>query len=226
MTRLLLAEDEAELSRVLTAALRMQGYEVDAAADGEAAVSLARRNRYDCMVLDIMMPKKDGITALRELRAAGCLTPVLMLTAKAGLDDRVAGLDAGADDYLTKPFAIRELLARIRAITRRQTGYTPVHLSVGDVRLDTEQQELSCVNAIRLSRKETKLMETFMLNEGRAMESAELLRLVWADEAETDPAVCYMYVCYLREKLVSIGATLEIEGEIGGAFRLVRRGEA
>ena len=221
--RLLLAEDEADLSRVLQAALKLQGYEVDAVYDGEAAVTLARQNAYDCMVFDIMMPKLDGLGALRQIRAKGLVTPVLLLTAKAELDDRVTGLDAGADDYLTKPFAIKELLARIRSITRRQTGYTSTRLTVGSVTLDVEQQELSCRNDIRLSHKETKLMELFMRNEGKELSSAEVLRSVWAEEKEEDPAVCWMYVCYLREKLVSVGADLAIEGQQGGAFRLMQR---
>lgn len=220
--RLLLAEDEADLSRVLQAALKLQGYEVDAVYDGEAAVTLARQNAYDCMVFDIMMPKLDGLGALRQIRAKGLVTPVLLLTAKAELDDRVTGLDAGADDYLTKPFAIKELLARIRSITRRQTGYTSTRLTVGGVTLDVEQQELSCRNDIRLSHKETKLMELFMRNEGKELSSAEVLRSVWAEEKEEDPAVCWMYVCYLREKLVSVGADLAIEGQQGGVFRLVQ----
>lgn len=221
--RLLLAEDEADLSRVLQAALKLQGYEVDAVYDGEAAVTLARQNAYDCMVFDIMMPKLDGLGALRQIRAKGLVTPVLLLTAKAELDDRVTGLDAGADDYLTKPFAIKELLARIRSITRRQTGYTSTRLTVGSVTLDVEQQELSCRNDIRLSHKETKLMELFMRNEGKELSSAEVLRSVWAEEKEEDPAVCWMYVCYLREKLVSVGADLAIEGQQGGVFRLMKR---
>lgn len=220
--RLLLAEDEQELSRVLCAALKLQDYQVDAVFDGEAAVEKAAANVYDCMVLDIMMPKKDGITALREIRAAGCMTPVLLLTAKAELDDRVTGLDAGADDYLTKPFAIRELLARLRSITRRQTAYAPAKLTIGRVVLDVEQQELSCINAIRLSRKETRLMELLMRNEGKSLESADLLRTVWQEEREEDPAVCFVYICYLREKLISVGADLVIEGEQGGAYRLQR----
>ena len=152
------------------------------------------------------------------------MTPVLLLTAKAELDGRVNGLDAGADDYLTKPFAIRELLARLRSITRRQIAFTPARLTIGSVVLDVEQQELSCVNAIRLSRKETRLMELLMRNEGKSLESADLLHSVWAEEKEEDPAVCFVYICYLREKLQSVGADLTIEGKQGGAYRLVRGG--
>ena len=218
--RLLLAEDEHELSRVLVAALGTQGYAVDPVYDGEQAVAQAREEAYDCIVLDIMMPRKDGITALREIRDGGVRAPVILLTAKSGLDDRVLGLDAGADDYLTKPFAIRELLARLRALTRRQGEYTPGTLRAGSVALNIETQELSCVNAIRLSRKETLLMALFMRNAERMIECGELLRSVWAEGGEADAALCHIYVCYLREKLRSVSADIAIEGEAGGSYAL------
>ena len=219
--KILLAEDERELSRVLVAAMQLQGYRVDAVEDGEAAVLAARAHVYDAMVLDIMMPKKDGLTALSEMRAAGCVTPVLMLTAKAELSDRVAGLDAGADDYLTKPFAIREMLARLRAIMRRSSGYTPSKLKLGGLVLDVEAQELSRVNAVRLSRKETKLMELFLLNPGKALTGGEILRGLWAEEGETDETVPFMYVCYLRDKIRAVGGGARIEGGAGGPYRLL-----
>ena len=222
--RILLAEDERELARVLTAAMRLQGYEADAVEDGEAALEAARARAYDAIVLDIMMPKKDGLTALRELRAAGDETPVLMLTAKAELNDRVNGLDAGADDYLTKPFAIREMLARLRAIMRRAGGSAPVRLRTGDLLLDAEAQELSCVNAVRLSRKESRLMELFMRSPGTPFSGRELLERLWAEEGETDEAVPYMYVCYLRDKIAAVGSAVIIEGERGGTYRLVAEG--
>ena len=219
--RILLAEDERELSRVLVAALQLQGYEVDAVEDGEAAVLSAHTHVYDAMILDIMMPKKDGLTALSEIRAAGSVTPVLMLTAKAEPSDRVAGLDAGADDYLTKPFAIREMLARLRAITRRSSGYTPSKLSLGRLTLDVEAQELSNVNAVRLSRKETKLMELFLLNPGKLLSGGEILRGLWADTGETDEVLPFMYVSYLRDKIRAVGGGARIEGEAGGSYRLL-----
>ena len=219
--KILLAEDERELSRVLVAALQLQGYEVDAVEDGEAAVRFSRAHAYDAMILDIMMPKKDGLTALSEMRAAGSVTPVLMLTAKAELSDRVLGLDAGADDYLTKPFAIREMLARLRAITRRSSGYTPTRLTLGEVTLDTATQELSGVNAVRLSRKEAKLMELFLLNPGKPLTSGEILRMVFAQEGEGDAAAAYLYVCYLRDKIRAVGGAVRIEGEAGGPYRIL-----
>ena len=135
--------------------LTHSGYEVDAVYDGQAAVDKALVQSYDCMILDIMMPKKDGVQALQEIREKGDMTPVLMLTAKAEVDDRITGLDAGADDYLTKPFAMGELLARLRSLTRRSTSYAPSKLTVGNVELDVEEQELACRNSIRLANKET-----------------------------------------------------------------------
>lgn len=219
--RILLAEDERDLSRVLVAAMQLQGYEVDAVEDGEAAVLAAHTHAYDAIILDIMMPKLDGLTALSEIRAAGNVTPVLMLTAKAELTDRVAGLDAGADDYLTKPFAIREMLARLRAIIRRSSGYTPSKLNLGDLILNVDTQELSRINAVRLSRKETKLMELFLLNCGKMLSGTEILRCLWSEEGETDEAVPFMYVCYLRDKIRAVGGGALIEGEPGGPYRLL-----
>lgn len=164
--RLLLAEDEKEMSAALVAILTHSGYEVDAVYDGQAAVDKALVQSYDCMILDIMMPKKDGVQALQEIREKGDMTPVLMLTAKAEVDDRITGLDAGADDYLTKPFAMGELLARLRSLTRRSQSFTPAKLHVGAVKLDVDEQEMVCCSSIRLANRETKLMKFFMANVG------------------------------------------------------------
>ena len=223
--KVLLAEDERDLSRAVCAVLKMQGYDAAPAYDGEEAVQKAAGNAYDCMVFDIMMPKKDGITALKEIRSTGDVTPVIFLTAKAELDDRVNGLDAGADDYLTKPFAMKELLARIRSATRRAEGYAATKISVGNVTLDTSEQELSCRNSVRLGGKEGALMEVFMRNEGRAFSTEELLRKVWSDEPEQTGDIVWVYVSYLRNKLKSVGAGLEIAGERDGAFVLRQRND-
>lgn len=173
--RLLLAEDEKEMSAALSAILTHSGYDVDAVYDGQAAVDKALSQSYDCMIFDIMMPKKDGVQALKEIRDKGDMTPVIMLTAKAEIDDRITGLDAGADDYLTKPFAMGELLARLRSLTRRSTSFAPSKLTVGSVELDVEEQELACCNSIRLANKETKLMKFFMANVGKALSTAQIL---------------------------------------------------
>lgn len=223
--RLLLAEDEKEMSAALVAILTHSGYEVDAVYDGQAAVDKALSQSYDCMIFDIMMPKKDGVTLLREIRADGDVTPVIMLTAKTEVDDRIDGLDAGADDYLTKPFAMGELLARIKALTRRERSYTPKVLSFGSVTLNTEEQELASQNTIRLGGKETKLMKFLLLNAGKALTTSDILSHVWDDEDATEETV-WIYVSYLRRKLDSIGADVSIAGQKGGSFVLKGTPEA
>ena len=215
-----LAEDEKAMSMALVAVLEHSGYEVDAVYDGMAAVEKGLSNTYDCMIFDIMMPKLDGIGALKKLRSSGDTTPVIMLTAKAEVDDRITGLDAGADDYLTKPFAMAELLARIRSMTRRSTTFTPSKLAAGHVELNVEEQELSCKNAIRLANKETKLMKFFMLNVGKPLETAAIFSHVWNGEEEVTEDIVWIYVSYLREKLTAIQADVEIIGEKNGSFLL------
>ncbi len=222
--KILIAEDEKEMSRAVCAILNHQGIETDVAADGLEALNLAQSGSYDCMVFDIMMPKMDGLEALKRIRSWGDMTPVIMLTAKTQVDDRVEGLDAGADDYLTKPFAMKELLARIKSLTRRNTSYNPSRLSLGEVSLDTDIQELSAGNSIRLAKKETALMEMFMLNPGKNLSTAEIFARVWKDEADEEvqgEEVVWIYVSYLRQKLKAIKADLVIKGDKGGSFILV-----
>lgn len=221
--RLLLAEDEKDMADVLLAIFKHQGFEADWAENGAIAVDLAQKKNYDCMIFDIMMPVKDGITALKELREAGDVTPVIMLTAKSEVDDRITGLDSGADDYLTKPFAIGELLARIRSLTRRNKDFTPTILSAGSTSLDTEEQELSAHNSIRLSGKETKLMKLFMLNENKELSTSYLFQKIWSGEEGVDESVVWIYISYLREKLSAINSDLSIFGEEGPSFRLALR---
>lgn len=221
--RILLAEDEKDMSAALVAILTHSGYEVDAVYDGQAAVDKALANTYDCMVFDIMMPKKDGVEALKEIRNSGNLTPVIMLTAKSEIDDRITGLDAGADDYLTKPFAMGELLARLRSLTRRSQAYTPAKLTVGNIELDVEEQELCGKNSIRLASKETRMLKFFIANEGKALSTQQLLDHVWGDEEEADEGLVWMYVSYLREKLAAVQANVEIAGERGKDFWLTAK---
>lgn len=218
--KILLAEDEHDMSNAIAAVLKHFDYDVDTVYDGEAAVEYAHEQAYDCMIFDIMMPKLDGIEALKQLRQHGNVTPVIMLTAKAEIDDRITGLDAGADDYLTKPFAMGELLARVRSILRRNGSFTSARLSAGAVELNVEEQELSCKSSIRLSNKETKLMKLFMLNAGKTFETDVLIEHVWKDEEDASSDIVWVYVSYLREKLESIGADVEIVGEKDGAFFL------
>ena len=221
--KLLLAEDEKEMARALTAILEHSGYEVDAVPDGETAVKKAAEEAYDGMIFDIMMPKKDGIEALREIRAAGDVTPVIMLTAKTEIRDRITGLDAGADDYLTKPFAMGELLARLRSMTRRNSTFAPKTLTFGCISLDMAEQELTGKSSVRLAGKESKLMEFLLQNPDKNLSTADIFRRVWGDEPSADPGIVWMYVSYLRQKLQAISADVEISGEEGGNFCLRKK---
>ncbi len=221
--RILLAEDEEQLSRAVAAVLSHGGYQVDIASNGEIAVDYASRNAYDCMVFDIMMPVMDGIEAMEKIRESGDSTPVILLTAKAEVEDRIAGLDAGADDYLTKPFSMGELSARIRSVIRRRDGLSPKHLTMGNISLNTELQELKAVNSIRLGKKESELMEYFLLNREKDLVPEEIFRHIWADDSSIDHDVVWVYVSYLRNKLVAVSADVVIDGKKEGPFRLSKR---
>lgn len=219
--KILVAEDEPQLLRVLIVAMQKAGYEVDPVANGLKAVEHAKQNCYDVIILDIMMPVMDGITALKQIRESGDKTYILMLTAKAEIDDRVTGLDSGADDYLTKPFSLKELLARLRSKERREEDFTPNELKVGDVSLNVSGQELASHNSIRLSGQETQLMNYFLLNEGKELSTDELLNHVWRNDEDANSDVVWIYVSYLRQKLQSIRSSVKIEGEKGGNYELV-----
>ena len=209
--RLLLAEDTYDLNRALVTVLEHEGYEVVPVYDGEEALEHLATESFDGVILDIMMPKKDGLTVLSQMRADGIYTPVLLLTAKAEVDDRVSGLDAGADDYLTKPFAMKELLARVRSMTRRRTEYGMQHLSFEDIDLDAETFELSAANAVRLSVKEFELIQTLVMNASRGLTSRYLLDHVWRQEPDADEDTVRLYVSYLRGKLKWVGSRVTIE---------------
>ncbi len=223
--KILLAEDEKALSDAEAMVLRHFGYEVDAAYDGAEAWEKAEASAYDCIVLDIMMPKMDGIEVLQKIRESGNVTPVMMLTAKTEVDDRIGGLDAGADDYLTKPFAMGEFLARIRSLTRRANDFAVKTLTVGRVTLSVEEQELSAESAIRLGSKETKLMKLFMQNPDKKLSREEILVRVWSDEPDVPTDIVWMYISFLKEKLASIHGGVEIKGEKEGPFELVVSGQ-
>ena len=218
--RVLVAEDEQDLADVLVAMLEHSGYVVDAAVNGKEAVELAQKNTYDAMVLDIMMPVMDGITALQTIRDMGIVTPALFLTAKAEVDDRITGLDAGADDYLTKPFALGELLARLRALTRRNSVYRPRTLELGDLTLDTENAQMSCVNSISLELHEVKLMEYLIQNNGRMVAEEDIYLRVWGEQPEEEQSVVWMYISYLRGKLRAIGTSVQLNGKRGEFYVL------
>lgn len=224
MMRILLAEDERDLNRALCAVLAHEGYTAEPVYNGQDAVEKAAAESYDVIIMDIMMPVLDGVSALRRIRAGGDATPVIMLTAKSEVEDKIAGLDAGADDYLTKPFAMGELLARIRSMTRRMGSYTPTRLSAGNVRLDMEQQELSAENSIRLAGKETRMMGFLMLNVDKDLTTSAILHHVWREEEAEgelpEPSIVWIYISYLRQKLKAISGNLEIIGQEGGCYRL------
>jgi DNA-binding response regulator dltR len=217
--KLLLAEDEKDMAAALVAVLEHSGYEVDAVHDGKAALDLAQKGAYACMVFDVMMPLMDGVTALKELRAAGDMTPVLLLTAKAEVEDRIEGLDAGADDYLPKPFAMGELLARLRSLTRRAETYAPAELSLGSVKLDVEKQELAARSAVRLASKETQLMQLLMANAGKRVTTSEIYERIWQG-AEEGTDIVWVYISYLRQKLKAIHGDLAILGDQGGSYMI------
>ena len=199
--KILVAEDEPQLLRVLTVAMEHAGYDVDPVDNGLKAVEHAKENSYDVIMLDIMMPVMDGITALKKIRESGDKTYILMLTAKAEVDDRVTGLDSGADDYLTKPFSLKELLARLRSKERREDDFTPNKLELGDVTLNVSKQELVSHNSIRLSGTETQLMNYFLLNQNKELSTEELLNHVWKNDIDANADVVWIYVSYLRQKL-------------------------
>ena len=222
--KILLAEDEEQLARAETAFLNMRGFEVENAYNGLQAVEAARKNAFDVIVLDIMMPEMDGIEALKQIRAAGNRTPVIMLTAKAEVDDRIDGLSAGADDYLTKPFALRELEARIQAQIRRSEVFSSDTLSYGNIRLRVGEQELSARSAIRLGGKEAKLLEYLMRNTERVINIEEIHAHVWKELETPDPDVVELYISYLRGKLEAVAADVEIRKEGGYELTIKQKG--
>ena len=219
--KILLAEDTRDLNRSVTVLFQMQGYEVDSAFDGEQALDFLKNDSYDCVVLDIMMPKVDGYGVLSEMRRRHLSTPVLLLTAKAEIDDRVTGLDAGADDYLPKPFAAKELLARIRALTRRHQRDDFEELRVGSIVLDAGKYTLSSRNSVRLSNKEFDLMALLMSNTDVALSTVYLLEHVWKHDENAQDDTVWLYISYLKRKLQAIHSSYTIVGSKGGSFQLV-----
>ncbi len=219
--RLLFAEDEKSLSRAITAILKNNHYEVDAVYDGEEALAYLECGTYDGAILDIMMPKKDGLTVLKEIRRQGINTPVLILTAKAEIDDRVLGLDSGANDYLTKPFAAPELLARIRAMTRTQMTQNTSSLSFGNLSLNQTSFELSSPSgSYQLTNKEFQLLELLMANPGQVISSDRLFEKIWGYESDADPSVIWVYISYLRKKLTALNASVRIRAIRNAGYRL------
>ena len=199
--RILVVDDDKQIVRLVHSYLEKAGYTILIAYDGEDAMRVIRRERPDLIVLDLMLPKRDGLAVVRELRASGRVVPVLLLTARATLADKVAGLDLGADDYLTKPFAFAELLARVRALLRRGTASTPV-LAVADLHLDPATHEVRRGGQrIDLTPREYALLEFFLRNPGRVLSRAVIAQHVWGVDFDTFTNVIDVYVNYLRRKI-------------------------
>lgn len=219
--KLLYAEDERSLSEAVVDILTYHKYVVDAVYDGEDALDYALSGDYDGIILDIMMPKRDGIEVLSALRKGGCKAPVLLLTAKTQVEDRIRGLDAGADDYLPKPFDMGELLARVRAMLRRREEFHPDLLSFGDLTLNVQSSVLSCGDTnFSLPKQEYRLMEQLMINHGIFLSSDDLLIKAWGYGAETDVNSVWLYISYLRKRLTAMGSSVEIVSKRNIGYRL------
>ena len=222
--RLLLAEDERSLSRAIVAILQHSHYSVDAVYDGEEALAYLEAGNYDGLILDLMMPKLDGLAVLRTLRAKGSRLPVLILTAKSEISDKVEGLDSGANDYLTKPFSTAELLARIRAMTRSQTAQPTSRIQVGNITLDRTTFELSSpTGSFRLANKEFQMLELLMNNPRQLIPSERFLERIWGYDSNAELNVVWVYISYLRKKLAALGADVEIRATHNAGYSLEAR---
>lgn len=219
--RILLAEDERSLSRAVVALLEKNNYSADAVYDGAEALEYLAAENYDAVILDIMMPKMDGLTVLRKLRERGSHVPVLMLTAKSEVEDKVAGLDTGANDYLTKPFATAELLARIRAMTRTQAVQTDSCLSFGNVVLDQTTFELSAPGgSFRLANREYQMIELLMRNPRQVIPTERFLEKIWGYDSDVEVNVVWVYISYLRKKLAALHANVQIRATRNTGYSL------
>ncbi|MBQ6590430.1 MAG: response regulator transcription factor [Lachnospiraceae bacterium] len=219
--RLLLAEDEEAMSEALVDVLEYHRYQVDAVYDGAEALDYIHAGEYDGIILDWMMPVKSGLEVLRQIRSEGCRTPVLLLTARSGVEDRIEGLDTGADDYLAKPFHMGELIARVRAMLRRREEYTPDIRSFGDVTLNPQTSELRCGDRhVELSRLECRLMDVLMLNRGIYLSSEDLLEKVWGYDSDADVGSVWVYISYLRKQLGKVGSTVAVKAKRGTGYML------
>ena len=218
---LLIAEDELDLAEALTAFFEKNHFTVDAVHNGFDAYEYAASGAYDGVILDVMMPKMDGIQVLERLRAEGCKTPIMMLTAKGQKNDRITGFNAGADDYLPKPFDPDELLSRVRAMLRRSEAYQPSVLSFGDVTLDPATGLLDCGGqSLRLSGREFQVMELFLRNPRQVFSAERIMERVWGWDNEAEINVVWVNISNLRKKLKSIGSRLSLKANRGLGYVL------
>lgn len=216
--KILLVEDDLDLVKVLNKLLILNGYIVDCANDGIEALDYLRINSYDLVIMDIMMPRLDGISTLKKIRKDGNSVPVLLLTAKSMVDDKVEGLDNGADDYMTKPFQSKELLARIRALTRRQNQITT--MSVGNLTLDPNTYEMRAEKTIKLTNKEFKVMEVLIRNTNCYLGSEKIMDSIYDISSDTEIGVIWVFISTLRKKLDEIGSNYNIVTRKGVGYRL------
>ena len=222
--RLLIAEDERDLAEALTVFFEKSKFSVDTVFDGRDAYDYGSGGDYDAVILDVMMPKMDGIEVLRRLRADGVKTPIMMLTAKAEKDDRITGFDSGADDYLPKPFAPDELLSRVRAMLRRREDFTPTVISFGDLKLNISSGLLSCgTNSVRLSGREFQVMEMFMRRPNTVLSADLIMERVWGWDSEAEINVVWVHISNLRKKLKSVGSAVSIYANRGLGYVLEER---
>lgn len=219
--RILIAEDEQTIARALKVMLEKNKFNVDIVHNGVDALDYIQTSHYDALVLDIMMPGMDGLTLLKTVRSDGITTPALFLTAKGEIEDRVAGLDAGADDYLPKPFASSEFLARVRALVRRSENFAAPVLQLGNTQLDCSQYLLrSPMGEIRLNNKEFQLMELFMRNPRQVFSTERLMEMVWGMESDAQIDVVWTYIGFVRKKLKQVDADIEIKTIRGAGYAM------
>ena len=219
--RLLIAEDELDLAEALTVFFQKNHFSVDAVNDGADAYEYASSGEYDAIILDVMMPKMNGIDVLRRLRAEGIKTPIMMLTAKGMKDDRITGFNAGADDYLPKPFEPDELICRVRAMLRRSDNYRPSALEFGDVTLDPSTGLLACSGrSVRLSGREYQVMELFMRSPNVVFSADKIMERVWGWDSDAEINVIWVHISNLRKKLRSIGSKITIRAVRGLGYAL------
>ena len=221
--RILLAEDEKRMAAALVALLKQEKYDVDHVEDGASALTALESGVYDIAVLDVMMPEMNGFEAARKARNGGVKTPILMLTAKSQLEDKVTGLDSGADDYLTKPFQTKELLARLRALGRRSASFQDGNLHFGNLTLDTSKATLTCEQTgqiVRLSEKELRILEYMFSNQGQIMTREQLAVKIWGFDNEAEYNNVEVYMSFTRKKLAFVGSNVEIKAVRGLGYEL------
>lgn len=220
--RILFAEDEHSLSRAVTALLEKNNYSVDPVYDGEEALAYLEAGNYDALILDIMMPKLNGLEVLHRLRQAGNPIPVLLLTAKSEVEDKVTGLDTGANDYLTKPFSTAELMARIRAMTRSPAGgQVTSRLTLGNITLDQTNFELSSPHgSFRLANKEYQMMELLLRNPRQLIPTERFVERIWGYDSNVELNVVWVYISYLRKKLTALKANIQIKATRNAGYSL------